>query len=59
MEVAINGIGERAGNTSLEEIIMAINTRPGQYPVHLDQVNPVGIMRASNLVRTHTGMQVR
>ena len=27
-EVTINGIGERAGNTSLEEVVMALHTRP-------------------------------
>jgi 2-isopropylmalate synthase len=27
-EVTINGIGERAGNTSLEEVVMTLNTRP-------------------------------
>ncbi len=32
-EVTINGIGERAGNTSLEEIVMAIHTRPTYAPV--------------------------
>lgn len=32
-EVTINGIGERAGNTSLEEVVMAINTRPTYTPV--------------------------
>ncbi|MCP4623465.1 MAG: 2-isopropylmalate synthase, partial [bacterium] len=32
-EVTINGIGERAGNTSLEEIVMALNTRPNFFPL--------------------------
>src|SRR5260221_4021375 len=33
-EVTINGIGERAGNTSLEEVVMAINTRQNFYSLH-------------------------
>lgn len=32
-EVTINGIGERAGNTSLEEVVMALHTRPNYYPI--------------------------
>jgi len=31
-EVTINGIGERAGNTSLEEVVMALHTRPNFFP---------------------------
>ncbi|KAJ2069571.1 2-isopropylmalate synthase (Alpha-isopropylmalate synthase) (Alpha-IPM synthetase), partial [Coemansia sp. S2] len=33
VEVTINGIGERAGNTSLEEVVMNIHTHPHSYPV--------------------------
>jgi 2-isopropylmalate synthase len=32
-EVTVNGIGERAGNTSLEEVVMTLSTRPNSYPV--------------------------
>ncbi len=32
VECAINGIGERAGNAALEEIVMALRVRPDQYP---------------------------
>jgi 2-isopropylmalate synthase len=32
VECAINGIGERAGNASLEEIVMAMRVRPDRYP---------------------------
>ncbi|MBU3949652.1 MAG: 2-isopropylmalate synthase [Proteobacteria bacterium] len=32
-EVTINGIGERAGNASMEEVVMAINTRPNYFPM--------------------------
>jgi len=34
VECTINGIGERAGNTSLEEIVMILKTRPDFYPYH-------------------------
>ncbi|MBV9504038.1 MAG: 2-isopropylmalate synthase [Acidobacteriia bacterium] len=34
VECTINGIGERAGNTSLEEIVMILKTRPDAYPFH-------------------------
>jgi 2-isopropylmalate synthase len=36
VEVAVNGIGERAGNASLEEVAMAIHVRDDRYPVRLD-----------------------
>ena len=35
-EVTINGIGERAGNTSLEEVVMALHTRPNFLPALRD-----------------------
>ena len=34
IECTINGIGERAGNTSLEEVVMVLKTRPDYYPYH-------------------------
>ena len=34
IECTINGIGERAGNTSLEEVVMILKTRPDMYPFH-------------------------
>jgi 2-isopropylmalate synthase len=34
IECTINGIGERAGNTSLEEVVMVLKTRPDYYPFH-------------------------
>ena len=34
VECTINGLGERAGNASLEEIVMAVRTRAGHLPVH-------------------------
>ena len=44
-EVTLNGIGERAGNTALEEVVMAIKTRQHLFPVHVDDLDTVQIMR--------------
>jgi 2-isopropylmalate synthase len=45
VECTINGIGERAGNASLEEIVMAMRVRPDRYPYHTgivsEQLYPV------------------
>jgi 2-isopropylmalate synthase len=54
VEVTVNGIGERAGNTSLEEIIMALRTRPQEYPVY-NMADSTQIMRASRMVSSLTG----
>src|SRR5512145_1929899 len=56
-EVTINGIGERAGNTSLEEVVMAIQTRPQFYHVRTN-INTREIMKASRMVSNYTGMVV-
>ena len=57
-EVTINGIGERAGNTALEEVVMALVTRPTQY--HLVTGIEAGqITRLSKLVSNYTGMAVQ
>ncbi len=58
VEGAINGIGERAGNASLEEVIMSLRTRRDFY--HLDtRVNTREIYRTSKLVSNLTGMTVQ
>jgi 2-isopropylmalate synthase len=58
VEVCVNGIGERAGNASLEEIVMAIKTRPDFF--HLTtNVDSTQIHRASRLVSQLTGMTVQ
>jgi 2-isopropylmalate synthase len=58
VEVAINGIGERAGNTALEEIVMALTTR--KPTLGLDTgIDPTQIMRVSKLVSSYTGMAVQ
>lgn len=58
VECTINGIGERAGNAALEEIVMAIYTRGEYYNVYTD-INTKEIMKTSMLVRTVTGMVVQ
>jgi len=57
VEVTINGIGERAGNTALEEVVMAIRCRK-DIPVQTD-VNTQNIYRTSRLVSTLMRMPVQ
>ena len=58
VELTINGIGERAGNTSLEEVVMAIHTRKYFFHLHTD-VLVREIYRASKMVETYSGMPVQ
>ncbi|MFN7451579.1 MAG: 2-isopropylmalate synthase [Alphaproteobacteria bacterium] len=58
IECTINGIGERAGNTSLEEVVMALNVRKDVYGVTCG-VKTEYIMRASRLVTQVTGQSVQ
>ena len=58
VEVTINGIGERAGNTSLEEIVMAIHTRPQVFDLRTN-IDPSQITRSSRMVSAYTGMVVQ
>jgi 2-isopropylmalate synthase len=58
VEVTINGIGERAGNTSLEEVVMAIHTRPQNFPVFTD-MDTTQIIRTSRMVSAYTGMPIQ
>ena len=57
-EVTINGIGERAGNTSLEEVVMALHTRPQIYDLHTG-IDASQITRSSRMVSNYTGMPVQ
>ncbi|MBS3809334.1 MAG: 2-isopropylmalate synthase [Desulfobacterales bacterium] len=57
-EVTINGIGERAGNTSLEELVMTINTRHAFLPVTTG-IDTTRIYRISRLVSMITGIMVQ
>jgi len=58
VECTINGIGERAGNASLEEIIMAINTRRDFFDL-TTSVNTTQIYKTSRLVSELTGFVVQ
>ncbi|PLX21194.1 2-isopropylmalate synthase [Candidatus Parcubacteria bacterium] len=58
VECTINGIGERAGNCSLEEIVMALRTRGDIIPFYSDVVTEK-IVPASRLLVATTGMQVQ
>ena len=58
VEGAINGIGERAGNTSIEEVIMAIRTRGDYTGLHTD-VRTEELYQASRLVERVSGMAVQ
>ena len=49
IECTVNGIGERAGNTALEEVIMAMRTRPQIYPFST-RIDSTQIARASRTV---------
>jgi 2-isopropylmalate synthase len=57
-EVTLNGIGERAGNTALEEVVMALQTRPAQYSL-VTGIDPTQITRLSKLVSNYTGIAVQ
>ncbi|MCU0560277.1 MAG: 2-isopropylmalate synthase [Desulfobacterales bacterium] len=57
-EVTINGIGERAGNTSLEEVVMALHTRANRMPVGT-QIRTEFIYPTSRLVSMITGIMVQ
>jgi len=58
VEVTINGIGERAGNTSLEEVVMALHTRPNHLPMTTG-IQTEYIYSTSRLVSTITGIIVQ
>ena len=58
VECTINGIGERAGNASLEEIVMAMRTRPDQYPYETGVVSEQ-IFAASQMLSEITGVAVQ
>src|SRR3990172_6683036 len=57
-EVTINGIGERAGNTSLEEVVMALRTRRPVFNLETG-IDTTQIMRVSKMVSNYTGMAVQ
>lgn len=57
-EVTVNGIGERAGNTSLEEVVMALKTRHPVFNLETG-IDTTQIARLSRLVSNYTGMVVQ
>jgi 2-isopropylmalate synthase len=59
VEVTVNGIGERAGNTSLEEVVMALRTRPDAFE-HVDtRIDALQLLQTSQLVSRLTGIPVQ
>lgn len=57
IECTINGIGERAGNAALEEIVMALATRKDYFDV-ITNINTQQIYRTSKLLSTITGVPI-
>lgn len=58
LECTVNGLGERAGNAALEEIIMGINTRKDYYGIS-HKIDTTQIYRTSKLVSSLTGVNVQ
>lgn len=58
IECTVNGIGERAGNCSMEEVVMALRTRKDIFDADTN-INTEEIMRSSRLVTKITGMSVQ
>ena len=54
IECTVNGLGERAGNTALEEVVMAMRTRPNAYPYETG-IDASQIARASRTVYSIIG----
>ncbi|AEK59051.1 MULTISPECIES: 2-isopropylmalate synthase [Acidithiobacillus] len=58
VECTINGLGERAGNAALEEIVMAVRTRADVFPCST-RIDTTQILATSKLVSTITGFPVQ
>jgi 2-isopropylmalate synthase len=58
VECTVNGLGERAGNASLEEIVMAVKTRSDVFKI-TTRIDTTQIVPASKLVSTITGYPVQ
>ncbi len=58
VEVTVNGIGERAGNTSLEEVVMALHTRRAIFNLETG-IDTTQIARISRMVSNYTGIPVQ
>jgi len=59
IECTINGIGERAGNAALEEIVMALRTRADFYSPYATRINTKQIFKTSRMVSNLTGLSVQ
>jgi len=57
-EVTMNGIGERAGNTSLEEVVMALHTRRAIFGLQTG-IDTTQISRVSRMVSNYTGIPIQ
>ena len=58
VECTINGLGERAGNAALEEVVMGIKLHPDYYNAHTDIITKE-IYKTSRLVSSLTGLDVQ
>ena len=58
VEGTINGIGERAGNTSLEEVIMALRTRKDYFGELYTDINAGEIYKTSQMVSHYLGIEI-
>ena len=59
LECTVNGLGERAGNASIEEMIMGINTRRDYYGDVTHRIDTKQIYRTSKLVSSLSGINVQ
>ena len=59
VECTVNGIGERAGNAAMEEIVMALDTRKDAFEGFYTEIQKDQICKASRLVSSLTGMVVQ
>jgi len=59
IECTVNGIGERAGNCSLEEVVMNIKTRKDFFKGFYTDINTKDIFKSSQLVSSLTGLSVQ
>jgi len=59
VEVTVNGLGERAGNASIEEVVMALRTRPTQFRKATTRVATEQLTATSRLVSFLTGIPVQ
>ncbi len=59
VECTINGLGERAGNAALEEVVMAVRTRQDVFPCNVAHIDTTQIVPCSRLVSSITGFAVQ